>query len=140
MAASRLAAILLFLLPAVAAADDPLKPAERDFLFDYSRANFRAYQVAMRSHVSQQRVFKVPEYVDEELEQVLPFELAAATSTSPCGHGHSNQPQPQVRTSPPGGGDMHAPSIRRAAPEARAAPPPQFRRPAGLLGQAGCAG
>ena len=78
MASRRLAAILVCLFPALTSGDDPLKPAERDFLFDYSRANFSSYQVAMRSHVSQQRVFKFPDNKEQELEQVLPFEMAPA--------------------------------------------------------------
>ncbi len=75
MAVKRLLLLCLCLLPALASGDDPLKPAERDFLFDFSRANFHSYQVAMRSHVRQQRVFMFPDRREEELEQVLPFEL-----------------------------------------------------------------
>ncbi|MEM1174875.1 MAG: alpha/beta fold hydrolase [Pseudomonadota bacterium] len=76
MAASRLLLLLLCLSPAVAADnDDPFQPAERDFLFDFSRANFHAYQVAIRSHVRQQRVFLNPDRRDDELAMVLPFEL-----------------------------------------------------------------
>ncbi len=80
MAAKRLLLLLVWLSSAAFASDDPLEPAERDFLFDFSRANFHAYQVAMRSHVRQQRVFLNPDRRDEELEMVLPFELEPAAS------------------------------------------------------------